>query len=258
MTPEAADTRVTARVWALALVPLALLAALILLIVRTGPADRLRGEGAPPVERLAIERAVLTNDGIILHVLNDGPDPVTIAQVMVDDAYWAFTSEKGAVLSHLGTTRLVIPYPWVVGEAHLVKVVTSTGTTFEHEIPVAVRTPEPDARYLLAFTLIGLYVGVIPVALGLLWLPLASRLGKTGIDVLLALTVGLLVFLFIDAAHEALETAATMPSARIRAWRSSCRARSPRTSRSSGLARGCGAGAPKPARPDRRAPCWHC
>ena len=60
--------------------------------------------------------------------------------------------------------------------------------------------------------MIGLYVGVIPVALGLLWLPLASRLGKTGIDVLLALTVGLLVFLFIDAAHEALEAAAAMPS----------------------------------------------
>ena len=87
----------------------------------------------------------------------------------------------------------MIPYPWVAGEAHLVKVMTSTGTTFEHEIPVALRTPQPDAKYLLAFTLIGLYVGVIPVALGLLWLPLASRLGKTGIDVLLALTVGLLV-----------------------------------------------------------------
>ena len=258
MTPEAADTRVTARVWALALVPLVLLAALILLIVRTGPAERLRGEGAPPVERLAIERAVLTNDGIILHVLNDGPDPVTIAQVMVDDAYWAFTSEKGAVLSHLGTTRLVIPYPWVVGEAHLVKVVTSTGTTFEHEIPVAVRTPQPDARYLLAFTLIGLYVGVIPVALGLLWLPLASRLGKTGIDVLLALTVGLLVFLFIDAAHEALETAAG--DAVVVSGRRAVRVERDRrrTSRSSGLARGCGAGAPKPARRARRAPCWRC
>jgi zinc transporter, ZIP family len=212
VTPKTADTRVTARVWGLALVPLVLLAALLLLIVQTGPAERLRGEGAPPVERLAIERAVLTSDGIVLHVLNDGPDPVTIAQVTVDDAYWSFTSEKGAVLSHLGTTRLVIPYPWVVGEAHLVKVMTSTGTTFEHEIPVAVQTPKPDAKYLLAFTLIGLYVGVIPVALGLLWLPLASRLGKTGIDVLLALTVGLLVFLFIDAADEALETASMMPS----------------------------------------------
>jgi zinc transporter ZupT len=199
-------------VWGVALVPLALLAALIFLIVRTGPAERLRGEDVPPVERLAIERATLGNDGIVLYVLNDGPDPVTIAQVTVDDAYWDFTSEKGTVLRHLGRTRLVIPYPWVVGEAHLVKVMTSTGTTFEHEIPVAVPTPQPGAQSLLAFTLIGLYVGVIPVALGLLWLPLASRLGKTGIDVLLALTVGLLVFLFIDATHEALETAAEMPA----------------------------------------------
>ena len=212
MTPEAVATKVSAGVWGVALVPLALLAALILLIVRTGPAERLRGEDVPPVERLAIERATLGSDGIVLDVLNDGPDPVTIAQVTVDDAYWDFTSEKGAVLRHLGRTRLVIPYPWVVGEAHLVKVMTSTGTTFEHEIAVAVRTPQPSAQSLLAFTLIGLYVGVIPVALGLLWLPLASRLGKTGIDVLLALTVGLLVFLFIDAAHEALETAAEMPA----------------------------------------------
>ena len=76
------------------------------------------------------------------------------------------------MLTHLGRTRLTIPYPWVAGEAHLVKVLTSTGTTFEHEIPVAVATPQPDARYFLAFTLIGLYVGVIPVALGLLWFPL--------------------------------------------------------------------------------------
>ncbi len=212
MTPNSADSRLSPRVWGVALIPLALLGALIYLIIRTGPAERLRGEGVPPVEKLAIERAVLTNDGIDLYVLNDGPDPVTIAQVTVDDAYWSFTSESTGSLRHLGRTRLTIPYPWVVGEAHLIKVMTSTGTTFEHEIPVAVRTPKPDGQYLLAFTLIGLYVGVIPVALGLLWLPLASRLGKTGIDVLLALTVGLLVFLFVDATHEALEASAEMPA----------------------------------------------
>jgi zinc transporter ZupT len=145
-------------------------------------------------------------------VLNDGPDPVTIAQVMVDDAYWAFRAEGGSALRHLGRTNLVIPYPWVEGEAHLVKIVTSTGTTFEHEIAVAVNTPRLDARHLLTFTLIGLYVGVIPVALGLLWLPLAARLGRTGLDVLLALTVGLLLFLLIDASHEGLEQAAAMPA----------------------------------------------
>ena len=38
--------------------------------------------------------------------------------------------------------RFTIPYPWVAGEAHLVKLLTSTGTTFEHEIAVAVETPE--------------------------------------------------------------------------------------------------------------------
>jgi zinc transporter, ZIP family len=195
-----------------ALVPLVLLAALVVLIVKTSPIDRLRGDGAPPVERLVIDRAVLRDDGIHLSVLNDGPDPVTIAQVVVDDAYWMFTADNGTVLDHLGRTRLTIPYPWVEGEAHLVKILTSTGTAFEHEIAVAVASPEPNARYLLTFTLIGVYVGVIPVALGLLWYPLTTRLGRTGLDVLLALTVGLLLFLLVDAAHEGLEAAGEMPA----------------------------------------------
>lgn len=212
MTPEAAAPPPGARLWIIAVVPLILLAGLLALIVRTAPADSLRGDGAPPVERLSVQRAVLRPDGIVLSVLNDGPDEVTIAQVTVDDAYWSFTAEGGSVLTHLGRTTIVIPYPWVQGEAHLVKLVTSTGTTFEHEIPVAVRTPQADARHLLAFTLIGVYVGVIPVALGLLWYPLAARLGRTGIDVLLALTVGLLLFLLIDAAHEGMEKAGELPA----------------------------------------------
>jgi zinc transporter ZupT len=194
-----------------ALVPLVLLAGLIALIVRTGPAGLVRDAAVPPVERLAVERAVLGPQGIDLTVLNDGPDPVTIAQVTVDDAYWAFSASDGETLSHLGRTTVSIPYPWVEGETHLIKLVTSTGTTFEHEIAVAVETPRPDARHLLAFTLIGLYVGVIPVALGLLWFPLAARLGRTGLDVLLALTVGLLLFLLVDTTHEGLESAAGLP-----------------------------------------------
>ena len=211
-TETSPGTRVSPRVWLVALVPLALLAVLIALILKTTPASLFRGEGAPPVEQLVVQRAVLGPEGITLSVLNDGPDPVTIAQVMVDDAYWAFTAERGSLLNHLGRTSLAIPYPWVVGEAHIIKIVTSTGTTFEHEIPVAVRTPRADGRSLLVFTLIGVYVGVIPVALGLLWFPLASRLGRTGLDVLLALTIGLLLFLLIDTAHEGLEKAAEMPA----------------------------------------------
>ena len=214
MTPETvtATRSSSARLWLAALAPLVLLAALVALILETAPGDSLRGDGAPPIEELVVQRAVLGPDGIVLSVLNDGPDPVTIAQVTVDDAYWAFTADGGTVLNHLGRTKLVIPYPWVEGEAHLVKIISSTGTIFEHEIAVAVSAPRLDARYLLTFTLIGLYVGVIPVALGLLWLPLVARLGRTGLDVLLALTIGLLLFLLIDAGQEGLEKAAGMPA----------------------------------------------
>ena len=212
MIPETVAPKPGLRLWLFAAVPLVLLAALVAAIVATGPGASLRGDNVPPVERLVITRAQLVTDGILLDVLNDGPDLVTIAQVTVDDAYWTFTSSAGGALDHLGRTRISIPYPWVEGEAHLVKLVTSTGTTFEHEIPVAVHTPQPDARHLLTFTLIGLYVGVIPVALGLLWFPLAARLGRTGLDVLLAITLGLLVFLLIDTAAEGFEGAEALPS----------------------------------------------
>jgi zinc transporter, ZIP family len=201
-----------ARVWMFAILPLVLLAGLLFLLMRSGPAGLMQQEGVPPVERLVIDRAVLGPEGIQLSVLNDGPDPVTIAQVTVDDAYWAFTARENRTrLGHLGRTRLDIPYPWVAGEAHLVKVMTSTGTTFEHEIPVAVRTPSAEPRQLAAFTLIGLYVGVIPVALGLMWFPLVARLGRTGLDVLLAVTLGLLLFLLIDTGQEGIETAGGLP-----------------------------------------------
>jgi zinc transporter ZupT len=194
-----------------AVLPLVLLGGLVALIVRQGPAGMMRDEVLPPVERLVVQRAVLGQDGITLTVLNDGPDPVTVAQVIVDDAYWGFQADPGSRLSHLGRARITIPYPWVEGDAHLVRLVTSTGMTFEHQIPVAVRTPGLEARHLLAFTLIGLYVGVIPVALGLLWFPLVARLGRKGLDVVLSVTIGLLLFLLVDAADEGLEAAAGLP-----------------------------------------------
>lgn len=213
MIPDVAAARWSpARLWLSALVPLGLLAILIAVIVKTSPGDSLRGGAVPPVERLSIERAQLRTDGIVLSVFNDGPDEVTIAQVTVDDAYWAFSASNGKVLKHLDRTALTIPYPWVEGEAHLVKVLTSTGTAFEHEIPVAVLSPQPDARYFLTFALLGLYVGVIPVALGLLWFPLASRAGPRGLDTLLAVTIGLLAFLFIDTVGEGLESVSLLAS----------------------------------------------
>ena len=70
---------------------------------------------------------------------------MTIAQVQVDDAYWQFTQEPPGALARGATAWIHVPYPWVLGEAHAVNVVTNTGATFEHEIAVAVPTPAPTA-----------------------------------------------------------------------------------------------------------------
>jgi zinc transporter, ZIP family len=195
----------------LALVPLLLLGALLVVIVRSGPADALRGENFPPVERLTFQRVVLEPGAIVVSRMNDGPDAVNVAQVQVDDAFWTFTADNGVAMEHLGRTNLRIPYPWVEGEAHVVRVLTSTGTAFEREIPVAVETPTPSARFFWVFTLIGLYVGVIPVVIGLLWFPFLTRLSARGMDFLLALTIGLLVFLLVDGTQEGLEAAGQLP-----------------------------------------------
>jgi zinc transporter, ZIP family len=192
------------------LLPLLALAALLVWIVRSEPAASLRGD-VPPVEVLRIQRVELAPQQIEVSVLNDGPDPTTIAQVQVDDAYWSFAQDPPGRLSHLGRARLRIPYPWVHGETHVVRLVTATGLTFEHEIPVALPTPRPGWRFLGLFALIGLYVGVIPVALGLLWYPLLRRLSSRALDFLLALTLGLLAFLLVDTLHEGFEAAGDLP-----------------------------------------------
>jgi zinc transporter ZupT len=191
----------------LALVPLLLLAATLLALVR---ADALLGERvAPPVEELTVDRVLLPAPGTIeLTVRNSGPDPVTIAQVMVDDAYWLFQMPGGQTLQHLQTGEIVIPYPWVEGDTHAIKLVTATGVTFDAEVPVALQSPQASAQNLWRFALIGLYVGVVPIAIGMLWYPLLRSLGRRGMVFVLALTVGLLAFLAADMYLEANEVAA--------------------------------------------------
>ncbi|HEV8266543.1 MAG TPA: ZIP family metal transporter [Gemmatimonadales bacterium] len=186
--------------------PLALLAVLSLVVVKGGTLSRL-ARGLPPVEELTVDRTRLTPGHITLDVVNGGPDPVTVAQVMVDEAFWTHTMTPDRTVSRLGRARIDIPYPWVEGEPHHIKLVTATGITFDHEIAVATETPTAGAAYFLTFTLVGLYVGVLPVAIGLLWLPFLKRLDRRWIHFALALTAGLLLFLAGEALHEAFETA---------------------------------------------------
>jgi zinc transporter, ZIP family len=190
--------------WVLALAPLALIAAAILaLVLSGGPGLERRGV---PVEELAVERTVLRPGVIELTVRNDGPDAVRIAQAQVNDAFVQFAGGEDPI-GRLGTATLRLRQPWVEGEAYEVVLLTSSGGTFAHEIPVAVETPANDLSFFGLMALLGVYVGVIPVALGMLWLPWLRRVPPAWLRVLLALTVGLLAFLAIDAALEGLELA---------------------------------------------------
>ncbi|MGV1048798.1 MAG: ZIP family metal transporter [Solirubrobacterales bacterium] len=198
--------------WALGLIPLALIASAIAAFALLG-GPGLGERTGPPVEEASVERTVLRPGQIELALRNDGPDPIEVAQVAVNDAYAPFTASDGREIGRLGSTTLDISYPWIEGEAYEVSVLTSSGGTIATEIPVATETPEADLGFYGLMALLGIYVGVIPVSLGMLWLPFLRRLGQRWMGPLIAFTVGLLAFLAIDAALEGLGVAAEAPAA---------------------------------------------
>ena len=189
------------------LLPLGLLLLAIAWIASTDPLRNFNN-GAPPVEAVNYERTVLDETGIHVLVRAGGSEPMVIAQVQVDDAYWNFTQTPPGPIARGGTAWIDLAYPWVLGEAHVVNIVTNTGTTFAHEIAVAVPTPKPTQSMLWQQALIGLIVGVLPVAVGLLCYPALRGVGQAGMNFLLALTIGLLAFLLIDMTFEALALSA--------------------------------------------------
>ena len=188
--------------WVLAVVPIGLVAllAMFLLVFDLPGLDR-RG---PSIEQVAVERTELRPGVIELRVRNDGPDPVQLAQVIINDAYIAEVSLPTRPVSRLSQASVRIPYLWTEGEAYEIALLTSTGVTIDHVIESAVATPETDFGIL---GLLGLYVGLIPIAMGLLWLPFARRAPERVTRFLLALTVGLLAFLAIEATVEGLAQA---------------------------------------------------
>lgn len=188
-------------------VPLAVLGLAIAWLISTDPLSSFRN-GAPPVENLTFERTILGSEGIQMLVRAGGSEPMTIAQVQVDDAYWQFRQEPPGQIARGDTAWIELSYPWVLGEAHAVRLVTNTGMTFDHAIEVAVPTPTRDNISLTAQAVLGAFVGILPVAVGLMFYPALRGVGQAGMDFLLSLTVGLLAFLLVDAFAEALDLAA--------------------------------------------------
>ena len=192
--------------WALGLLPLLLIAAVVGAFAALG-APGLGDRNGVPVEELVVERTELVAGEIRLTLRNDGPDPVDIAQVSVNDAFVDFSTSASTV-DRLGSTTLAIPYDWIEGQAYEIFVLTSTGGTITHAIDAAAETPGVDTGFLGLMALLGLYVGVIPVGLGMLWLPFVRRADPRWLRLFMALTVGLLVFLAIDAVLEGVEIGA--------------------------------------------------
>ena len=197
--------------WVLGLVPLLLIAAAAATFAAFG-APGLGDRVGPPAEELVVERTVLEPGSIELTLRNDGPDAVRIAQVVVNDAFVPFEATSTEV-GRLATTTVTAEEPWIEGQAYEVAVVTSTGGTIAHEIPIAVETPDADLGFFGLLALLGIYVGVIPVTLGMLWLPWIRRIPPSWLRGVLALTVGLLAFLAIDATLEGVELAGEGPQA---------------------------------------------
>jgi zinc transporter, ZIP family len=207
---EASPRRATRRrpAWLAGLVPLAVLAVAIgLFVALDAPGlDRI----GVPEEELAVERAVLNPGEIELHVRNDGADPVEVRQVIVNDGYTTFT-QSDEEIGRLGGAEIDVEYPWIEGQSYEVLLLTATGATIDHTIDAAVETPDADLGFYGLMALIGLYVGVIPVAIGMLWLPWVRTVDARWMQFLLAFTVGLLAFLGIDALLEGTELAGTGP-----------------------------------------------
>jgi zinc transporter ZupT len=207
----AAETRRRPKAW-LALLPLALIGITTALLATIGPRGIFPGD-FPPVEELTVTRVTLQPDHIDVVVTNGGASPVTIAQTTVDDALWDHTIEPSPTIKRLGSARIGIDYQWVEGEPLKIGLVTSTGLTFGHEVAVATGSPTVDARFLLTFLVLGLYIGVVPVLLGMTWRPFLRTLPRRWLHFFMALTAGILAFLGVEALADAVERSGELPSA---------------------------------------------
>ena len=201
--------------WLGALLPLVVLAALIGGLVLFPPFADLGGAPLPDVS--VTHSTIPDGETVVLHVTNNGPEPVTIQQVLVNDAYWDFTVGDGGdsarTLAPMESKPVRIPYHWQPEWDLHTALVIDGGATVPHTI-VAPQQSQPVSTGLLGtLALVGLFVGVIPVLLGMAWFPFMRELSDRWLHAVLALAGGVLAFLAVDAGFEALEVAEEMPGA---------------------------------------------
>ncbi len=198
------------RLWAL--LPVLLLALLVGAFVWAGDSlVELVGRNPPPADEFDIRRVEFEPGEIRVLVRNPQQQELTIASVTVDDAIVPYSLDGPATLKRLRSSTVVIPFDWVADDPISVGVTSSTGIETAIEVPAAVETPQPSGKGFLGYAIIGFLVGVVPVALGLLWLPSLRRADARWLAAFMALTAGLLSFLAVEALSEAFTAQAALP-----------------------------------------------
>jgi ZIP family zinc transporter len=200
------------RLWAF--IPLVALVAVVALFAAAGNSVLdLLGRTPPPADAFDVRRVEFHPGEIKIHVTNPQPEDLTIALVMVDDAIVPFTVDGSRTLERLRTRTITVPHDWIEDEPIAVGITSTSGIQTTHEVAAAVETTGPSAKSFFGFGIVGFFVGVVPVALGLLWLPSLRRARPEWLAAFMALTAGLLTFLGVEALSEAFELQGTLPSA---------------------------------------------
>jgi zinc transporter ZupT len=208
---EAAASSGRRGLWALA--PLLLLIAVVAAFNAWGTSvTELLGRNPPPADEFDVRRVEFRPGEIRIKVTNPQQEKLTIASITVDDAIVPFTLDGPRELGRLRSSTIVVHYDWVKDDPIAVGVTSSTGIETVEEIAAAVETPGPSLERATGYAVIGFLVGVVPIALGLLWLPSLRRAAPQWLAAFMALTAGLLTFLAVEALSEALGLQAALPS----------------------------------------------
>ena len=190
------------RLIASGLIPFAFLVIMILYLL--GPGSDLLQFGVALPE-ITIEKVEFVDSEIHVTVRNTGPISVVIAMADVNDRIQPAAIEPHKSLERFETALVRIPFAWNHAEPYTIGITLDDGVRFEKFIEAATPALKSDSELAGFFAIIGTYVGIIPVMIGLLWLPFIKRIGKNKYNFFLALTVGLLFFLGIDAMLEGFE-----------------------------------------------------
>ncbi|MFL6369002.1 MAG: ZIP family metal transporter [Nitrososphaeraceae archaeon] len=190
----------------IALIPIVVLAGMIVFLFGPGQSFLLNSGNSLP--EITIERIQFQDGKIVALLRNTGPMAVTVAQADVNDRIQPAAIEPSKNLSRLAVAKVIIPFSWNRGEPYEVGITTSDGVRFKKSVEAAALAPTANAEQISFFTIIGIYVGIIPVLIGLLWFPFIKRLSRSKYIFFLSLTAGLLVFLGIDAIVEGNKIAA--------------------------------------------------